>query len=268
MTKIQLILKFQSSFHYLYSFLITFILKSEKYFFYNETNENNFNETPFFSQKIPTAFFYQLKIYFEMYRTKYDSRKQAKQGSSDGSAHGTSGQVKKRRFTQEEDELIKKLVEEKKCSSWEEVAKHVPGRTGCQCRDRYNSYLFKETQNTKRWTEEEDQLLIQKYKEYGPHWVKISQFFNGRTGNQIKNRWHKSLVQYHGIEHNLVKQERRSKKVKFQIQDNQPPKPEPTVQATVKNPEIMQAFNIPESIFTDFFDEFSQNFFATLNFEM
>ena len=179
---------------------------------------------------------------------------------------------KKRRFTPEEDQLIKQLVEEKKCSSWEEVAKHVPGRTGCQCRDRYNSYLFNETKNTKKWTDEEDQLLIKKYQEFGPHWVKISQFFNGRTGNQIKNRWHKSLVKYHGIEHKFVKQERRSKKVKFQAQENSQEAEnheklsDENTQQT--NPQIMQAFNIPESIFTDFFDEFSQNFLANLNFEM
>lgn len=178
--------------------------------------------------------------------------------------------MKKRRFTQEEDALIKKLVEEKKYSSWEEVARHVPGRTGCQCRDRYNSYLFNEAKNTKRWTEEEDRLLVQKYKELGPHWVKISEFFNGRTGNQIKNRWHKSLVQYHGISHNSVKQERRSKKVKFQ--QSKSPEPQENANSAVFEQKTIQIpdqdffqTKISESFFTDFFGDSLESFFTPVS---
>ncbi|EAY05685.1 Myb-like DNA-binding domain containing protein [Trichomonas vaginalis G3] len=118
------------------------------------------------------------------------------------------------RFTPEEDAMIKDLVENKKISPWSEVAKYLPGRTGNQCRDRYNSYLYANT-SSKSWTIEEDKMIVEKYKEFGPRWVLISKFIPGRNGNSIKNRWHKALVKYHGIKHNNVKQERRNKNLKY-----------------------------------------------------
>lgn len=130
-------------------------------------------------------------------------------------------QTKSRRFTPEEDALIKDLVENKKISPWSAVAQFLPGRTGPQCRDRYNSYLFENT-SSKRWTPEEDKIIVEKYREFGPRWVMISQFLPGRNGNSIKNRWHKSLVKYHGISHKEVKQERRNKNLKYCIKKSQP----------------------------------------------
>lgn len=118
-----------------------------------------------------------------------------------------------RRFKPEEDALIKDLVENKHISPWSAVAKHLPGRTGPQCRDRYNSYLYEDT-ISKKWSTREDEIIISKYREFGPRWVLISQFLPGRNGNSVKNRWHKSLVKYHGIKHKEVKIERRSKNLK------------------------------------------------------
>jgi Myb-like DNA-binding protein FlbD len=140
---------------------------------------------------------------------------------------------KRRRFTKEEDELIIKLVEEDKLSSWNEVAKHVPGRNGCQCRDRYNGYLYmhqyKALTKSKRFSEEEDRLLIEKYRQFGPRWVKISKFIPGRTGCQLKNRWHKKLKKKTNVSCCYSKQERRSKRAKYgktsssETEDNFPP---------------------------------------------
>jgi Myb-like DNA-binding protein FlbD len=127
------------------------------------------------------------------------------------------------RFTEEEDNLIRKLVEVDKLPSWDEVAKFVAGRTGRQCRDRYNGYLFGNQYNVvtknKRFTEAEDDLLIEKYKEFGPRWVKISEFIPGRTGCQLKNRWHKELRNRTNVEYTLTKQERRSKRKKYDMSD-------------------------------------------------
>lgn len=118
------------------------------------------------------------------------------------------------RFTPEEDNLIKMLVKYKKDISWREIALYLPGRTACQCRDRYNQYLFKEVSN-KPWTHEEDEIIGEKYKIYGPKWVKISEFLPDRSGNNIKNRWNSALMRFHGIKYDGSKQERRSKKEKF-----------------------------------------------------
>ena len=100
----------------------------------------------------------------------------------------------RKRFTPEEDAKLKALCIESK--NWEEVAKQMPGRTARQCRDRYNvslkNYIIK-----KPWTEEEDEIIIQKYHEIGPKWVAISSFLVGRSGNNVKNRWHKHINKEH-----------------------------------------------------------------------
>ena len=98
----------------------------------------------------------------------------------------------RKRFTQEEDATLKSLVDKLGVKLWDEIALHMPNRTARQCRDRYNNYLFKEITH-QPWTPEEDKLILEKYQEYGPHWVKIAKFLNGRSGNNIKNRWHKYL---------------------------------------------------------------------------
>lgn len=126
----------------------------------------------------------------------------------------TAAKPYRSRFTEEEDKLLKELVNNKKNKTWKEIAAFLPGRSACQCRDRYNQYLFKEIV-CKPWTPEEDQIIVEKYKQYGPHWVKISQSLPGRSGNNVKNRWNSALTRYHGMHYQEVKQERRSKKVKW-----------------------------------------------------
>ena len=98
----------------------------------------------------------------------------------------------RKRFTEEEDNLLKHVIQELHIHNWSEVSRYLPGRTARQCRDRYNSYLFKEISN-KPWTEEEDAIILSQYPIYGTHWVKISKFLVGRSGNNVKNRWYKYL---------------------------------------------------------------------------
>ena len=100
--------------------------------------------------------------------------------------------TRRKRFTEAEDARLKSLVKKDGIRNWEEIARRMPGRSSRQCRDRYNNYLFKEILH-KPWTPEEDKIIIEKYKLFGPHWVKISQFLDARSGNNVKNRWHKYL---------------------------------------------------------------------------
>lgn len=51
--------------------------------------------------------------------------------------------------------------------------------------------------NKSPFTEEEDDLLIEKYNSFGPRWVKISKFFRNRTDSALKNRWN-VLARRHG----------------------------------------------------------------------
>lgn len=94
----------------------------------------------------------------------------------------------RRKFTPEEDEQLRRLVEENGARKWDHIASSMPGRTGRQCRDRYQNYLCPGISRDE-WTPEEEQLLIQKHEEFGSHWSKISRFFQGRTGTALKNRW-------------------------------------------------------------------------------
>lgn len=98
------------------------------------------------------------------------------------------GKMKRRKFTEEEDEKLKKLVEEMGSKKWEDIAKLMPGRTGRQCRDRYQNYLIPGFFNG-QWSQQEDDLLNLKYLEYGSQWSKITKFFSHRSANSLKNRW-------------------------------------------------------------------------------
>lgn len=99
----------------------------------------------------------------------------------------------KQKFTKKEDAQLIRLVKKYGIPNWEEVSKHMQRRTARQCRDRYNNYL---SENFKKgsWTESEDKLIISLYHQIGPHWLNISKSLPGRSGNDIKNRWHKTLV--------------------------------------------------------------------------
>ncbi|OHT14672.1 Myb-like DNA-binding domain containing protein [Tritrichomonas foetus] len=96
------------------------------------------------------------------------------------------------RFTKEEDSLLKNLVDEHTNEvgkiDWNAVSSKITGRTNRQCRERYTNYL-KAHQKKSKWSKEEDELLIEKYNEYGPKWILIEQFFHGRSNINIKNHF-------------------------------------------------------------------------------
>ncbi|MDR1627734.1 MAG: hypothetical protein LBR79_03065 [Oscillospiraceae bacterium] len=94
------------------------------------------------------------------------------------------------KFTEAEDAQLRQLVQNKNPDeTWDIIASRMPGeKTGRQCRDRYLYYLSPYIINTP-WTDEENQLLSEKYQELGPRWRSIARFFPGRTDNQIKNRY-------------------------------------------------------------------------------
>ena len=100
---------------------------------------------------------------------------------------------RKQKFTKKEDAQLIRLVKKYGISNWEEVSRHMQRRTARQCRDRYNNYLCDDFKKGS-WTENEDKLIISLYHKIGPHWLSISKSLPGRSGNDIKNRWHKTLV--------------------------------------------------------------------------
>ncbi|OHT06995.1 DNA-binding protein eta2 [Tritrichomonas foetus] len=93
-----------------------------------------------------------------------------------------------RRFTEVEDQKLRELVGQFGARRWRQIAMCLPGRTARQCRDRYCNYLSPDFYNGE-WTDQEDQLLIEKYQELGSQWTKLAVFFPGKNANNIKNRW-------------------------------------------------------------------------------
>ena len=94
----------------------------------------------------------------------------------------------KSKFSPEEDDFLTRLVLMNKNPNWNEIASIMRTRNARQCRERWKNYLNPELR-CDPWSHEEDQLLIQKYNEFGSHWNKISKFFINRSDNSIRNRW-------------------------------------------------------------------------------
>ena len=105
------------------------------------------------------------------------------------------GKNVKCKFTPEEDQKLRELVQAHGTSSWKLISNLMGTRNLRQCRERWKNYLDPVLRNDP-WTLEEDQLLVQKYSEFGPRWNKISRFFVNRSDNNIRNRWQLMLRQW------------------------------------------------------------------------
>lgn len=92
------------------------------------------------------------------------------------------------KWSKEEDEKLKKLVEEFGVNDWRHLAKKMEGRNSRQCRERYQYYLNPSLIQG-QWTREEDELIISLRNNLGPQWMKISKYFEHRTDAMIKNRY-------------------------------------------------------------------------------
>ena len=92
------------------------------------------------------------------------------------------------KFTPEEDNRLRALVQEIGMSNWTAIAEQMPGRNVRQCKERWINYLSPSL-NTSPWTPDEDALLIAKQNELGSKWVQIARFFDNRTDAMCKNRF-------------------------------------------------------------------------------
>jgi hypothetical protein len=75
------------------------------------------------------------------------------------------------KFTPKEDEKLKSWVEKYGNRHWEAIAEPVPGPSARQCRDRYKNYLLGNLVTTP-WSSAEDQVVREKYVEFGAKWKK------------------------------------------------------------------------------------------------
>lgn len=93
-------------------------------------------------------------------------------------------------WTQQEDQTLAGLVEKHGEKNWTLIARHVQGRLGRDCRDRWVSTLNKKQSIRRLWTAEESQILVVAHAEVGHNWSEINKLLPNRTESQIKNHWH------------------------------------------------------------------------------
>jgi len=99
----------------------------------------------------------------------------------------------KSKWTREDDEMLRLAVERYGEHNWQEVARHVGGRTGQQCLHRWMKAINPKIEHGK-WNLLQDKKLVLAVHAYGEgNWAKICKHIEGRTDVQCRERWHNVL---------------------------------------------------------------------------
>ncbi|XP_063071833.1 v-myb avian myeloblastosis viral oncogene homolog-like 2b [Engraulis encrasicolus] len=97
------------------------------------------------------------------------------------------------KWTQEEDDNLRTLVQKLGPNDWKRVASYLPNRSEPQCQHRWFKVLDPDLVKGP-WTKEEDEKVIALVKKYGnKQWAMVAKHLKGRLGKQCRERWHNHL---------------------------------------------------------------------------
>ena len=100
---------------------------------------------------------------------------------------------KGRRWTPEEDELLRLAVEEFGEKNWRKIAERISGRTSVQCLHRW-SKILRPGLVKGPWRPDEDEKLRIWVQDHGAnHWSDCAKQIPGRNGKQCRERWNNAL---------------------------------------------------------------------------
>ncbi|ELP84511.1 r2r3-MYB transcription factor, putative [Entamoeba invadens IP1] len=120
-------------------------------------------------------------------------------------------QIKFGPWSSSEDDALLQAIQEYGIKDWKKVEKNIKGRNRKQCRERYfNSLMFK-NQSKRPWTIEEDQTIMKTRKEVGNKWTFISKCLQGRSANDVKNRYFGTLKRFESRSTRMLSEESKNR---------------------------------------------------------
>jgi hypothetical protein len=97
------------------------------------------------------------------------------------------------KWSEDEDEILRKSVNEHGGKNWKKIASKLRGRTDVQCLHRWQKVLRPGLVKGP-WTTEEDTTVIELVQKHGTkRWSHIARQLNGRLGKQCRERWYNHL---------------------------------------------------------------------------
>ncbi|XP_033943909.1 v-myb avian myeloblastosis viral oncogene homolog-like 2a isoform X1 [Pseudochaenichthys georgianus] len=97
------------------------------------------------------------------------------------------------KWTQEEEENLKILINNFGTKDWKTMAIFLPGRTESDCVHRWKKHLDPDLVKG-FWTKEEDEMIVELVGKYGnKQWSLIAGHLKGRLGKRCRERWHNHL---------------------------------------------------------------------------